>query len=594
MPVATKKTRLELVQGSSSKFWEIERTGSALTVTFGRTGTAGQRKTIELADAKAAAKEAETRIAKKRKKGYGDPAATEVGAPARTPEGTVEVTVVRKGRSSGKEFLPRALATDGAELFVHSWVRLYHRVGDGRLREVGEFGTLDEHREDLLLTSSGLYACGGAGLVRSDDGGETFEPVPLPTRESLRALAEDSVGGLWVGGGHHGTGVLFHRRADTTSFTAVDGPTDMVTCLTNTTRGLVVGDRAGALWVRTKGELAQLHDARREVRTVFETAAGTLLAVVGKPEQIDDLALVRSTDGGRTFEESALGELSILTLAQLPAGPIVAGAEWGAIGISLDDGRSFHAVPHEASFAGGQSFASSCVQNGAVVLGGPFNNLVEVRAGEAPSARPKSVSKKKRKRRAGGKRGYVASGRFAKDLEAACGALARRSNTRAEGVDEALDALPGALAAELEALHDLLHGAQAAPALCGLRLGGWVSLPAQYGMDAQDVLEAEWFGELEDAELVASYVEVFNVQGSPFVIVGEQGVFLLAEDPHEYWQVADDLETFLRTLVAVEAAARGEGSVEAAEEQLAEHVYVDEEDRYPGFFERTLEQARSR
>lgn len=599
--MASKTTRLELVDGKSSKFWELRRDGATLTVTFGRLGTKGQQKQLELADADSAKKEAAKRIAAKRKKGYAEPAtaeppeASKAAANADAKTETVEVSIIRKGRHSGTEFLPGALATDGEELFVHSWVRLYHRVGSGRLKEVGEFGTLEDYREALLHAGPTLWACGSAGLSRSEDGGETFEPVPLPQKGTMVALARDSEGGLWVGGGIPGGGALFHRGPRAARFTTVKGPSTKVTCLAQTSKGIVVGDRDGALWVASRGKAQRLHDAKREVRTVFETDNGTLLVVVGAPEQIADLALLRSKDGGETFEEHALGELSILTFSQLPEGPIVVGAEWGAIGLSGDDGRSFETLSHEASYSGGQSFGASCVYDGAVLLGGPFNNLVEVRVG-AGSARAKSTvtakKKTKRKRRRG--RGYVASGRFAKDLAAALGVSPGRRVSRGDGVQAALDELPAALASELEALHDLLHGAKGSLSLCGLRLGGWVSLPAQYGMDAEAVLEAEWFGDPEDAELVASSIEIFNDQGSPFVVVGAEGVFLLSEDPYEYWQVADDLEAFLRVLIAVEAAVRGEVSVDAAEELLTEHIYVDEEDRHPRFFERTLELARSR
>jgi predicted DNA-binding WGR domain protein len=34
--------RFELVEGSSSKFWQVELSGSSFTVTWGRIGTAGQ------------------------------------------------------------------------------------------------------------------------------------------------------------------------------------------------------------------------------------------------------------------------------------------------------------------------------------------------------------------------------------------------------------------------------------------------------------------------------------------------------------------------------------------------------------------------
>jgi predicted DNA-binding WGR domain protein len=65
--VATR--RFELIEGSSSKFWEIAVSGTAYTVTYGRIGTAGQSKTKKVKDA---AKEAAALVAEKLKKGYAE------------------------------------------------------------------------------------------------------------------------------------------------------------------------------------------------------------------------------------------------------------------------------------------------------------------------------------------------------------------------------------------------------------------------------------------------------------------------------------------------------------------------------------------
>lgn len=62
--------RYELVEGVSSKFWEVEVSGADLTVRFGRIGTAGQNKTKSLGDAAAAIKERDKLIKEKAGKGY--------------------------------------------------------------------------------------------------------------------------------------------------------------------------------------------------------------------------------------------------------------------------------------------------------------------------------------------------------------------------------------------------------------------------------------------------------------------------------------------------------------------------------------------
>lgn len=66
------KRTLVFDDGSSRKFWSISTEGKALTVTFGRIGTQGQTQTKKLASDAACAKEAESLVASKLKKGYVD------------------------------------------------------------------------------------------------------------------------------------------------------------------------------------------------------------------------------------------------------------------------------------------------------------------------------------------------------------------------------------------------------------------------------------------------------------------------------------------------------------------------------------------
>jgi len=70
------KRRFEMVEGSSSKFWEITVEGASLTVTYGRIGTAGTSKTTKTDSAEEAAAEAAKLIREKTKKGYQELGAT--------------------------------------------------------------------------------------------------------------------------------------------------------------------------------------------------------------------------------------------------------------------------------------------------------------------------------------------------------------------------------------------------------------------------------------------------------------------------------------------------------------------------------------
>jgi DNA ligase-1 len=64
--------RFELVEGTTSKFWQVAVTGAEVTVRYGRIGTQGQTNTKSFADAAAAARHAARLIAEKTDKGYGE------------------------------------------------------------------------------------------------------------------------------------------------------------------------------------------------------------------------------------------------------------------------------------------------------------------------------------------------------------------------------------------------------------------------------------------------------------------------------------------------------------------------------------------
>ena len=64
--------RFELVEGTSSKFWEVELAGCDVTVRYGRIGTDGQSKTKTFGSAAAAQKEHDALVKEKAGKGYGE------------------------------------------------------------------------------------------------------------------------------------------------------------------------------------------------------------------------------------------------------------------------------------------------------------------------------------------------------------------------------------------------------------------------------------------------------------------------------------------------------------------------------------------
>lgn len=68
--------RFEFNEGNSSKFWEIEQSGTSLTTWWGRIGTSGQSNTKDFASDTQARIEYNKLVAEKTKKGY-----VEIGGP---------------------------------------------------------------------------------------------------------------------------------------------------------------------------------------------------------------------------------------------------------------------------------------------------------------------------------------------------------------------------------------------------------------------------------------------------------------------------------------------------------------------------------
>lgn len=77
--------RFELVEGGSSKFWQVDVEGSVMTVTFGRIGTAGQAKDKAFESPAAAQREADKLVAEKTKKGYSEVSGEGAQPPERAP-----------------------------------------------------------------------------------------------------------------------------------------------------------------------------------------------------------------------------------------------------------------------------------------------------------------------------------------------------------------------------------------------------------------------------------------------------------------------------------------------------------------------------
>ncbi|WP_374564055.1 DUF4132 domain-containing protein [Ideonella sp.] len=131
--------RFELIEGASSKFWEVERAGCDVTVRFGRIGTNGQTKTKTLANDAAAQKEFEALVKEKTGKGYGEvtvaagaalpaaPAPAPVPVPAPAPASvavkaaTKDVPVAATAAASATPAATIATASASADLPPIDW-----------------------------------------------------------------------------------------------------------------------------------------------------------------------------------------------------------------------------------------------------------------------------------------------------------------------------------------------------------------------------------------------------------------------------------------------------------------------------------------
>jgi len=104
--------RFELIEGTASKFWEVEQADTDLNIRWGRIGTAGQSQTKSFADAAKAGAALTKLVAEKTGKGYG-----EVGVAAGAAIGTTEAkpkAEPQPAASPAKPAAPKAAEADAS------------------------------------------------------------------------------------------------------------------------------------------------------------------------------------------------------------------------------------------------------------------------------------------------------------------------------------------------------------------------------------------------------------------------------------------------------------------------------------------------
>jgi predicted DNA-binding WGR domain protein len=169
--------RYELVEGTSSKFWEITLDGSSFTTTYGRIGTSGQSTLKEFASPEVAKTEHDKLVAEKVKKGYslvgagggaaaepasakkpvfddeGDDEGDEAPAPKAKPAPKpAAASGSSKSGTSGARYFELVEGTSSKfweiKLEGTSYTTRYGRIGTPGQETLKEYGTADKARAE--------------------------------------------------------------------------------------------------------------------------------------------------------------------------------------------------------------------------------------------------------------------------------------------------------------------------------------------------------------------------------------------------------------------------------------------------------------
>ncbi|ADO74279.1 WGR domain-containing protein [Stigmatella aurantiaca] len=177
--------RFEFVEGASSKFWSPELKDNTFIVTYGRIGTAGQRKEKAFPDAESASREYERKVAEKLREGYrevteGQAPVASAAPPAAEPRLVLPPRVrPRVPTAQQQEEAAQALSALASQLGGRSWaVARQARRARRALRLLG--GTDPSPQSPLRPVLDSLMA----GVV------EPQGKPRLPLRFALGLLAE--------------------------------------------------------------------------------------------------------------------------------------------------------------------------------------------------------------------------------------------------------------------------------------------------------------------------------------------------------------------------------------------------------------------
>ncbi len=213
--------RYEFVEGTSSKFWEIQLEGTSFTTTYGKIGTSGQSTTKSFKDEATAKKEHDKLVAEKTKKGYvlvgGGGAAAPAPAAKAARDDEDEATPAPK--AAGKKKAPAAAEPAPAPApapasSAPSGARRYELV-EGTSAKFWQI----ELQGASFTTTYGKLGTAGQSTTKSfaDEAAAKKEHDKLVAEKTKKgyALVSGGGGGEGGGGGGGGGGGAGHARAGT-------------------------------------------------------------------------------------------------------------------------------------------------------------------------------------------------------------------------------------------------------------------------------------------------------------------------------------------------------------------------------------------
>jgi hypothetical protein len=218
--------------------------------------------------------------------------------------------------------------------------RTVNRSEDGGATWVQVNGDAPETRSILWLGEGVLYAATTTGVQRSDDSGISFRRVGLPA-SNVQSMSQ----GDWLHAGTESDGLHVSKDAGhtwdrmSTDIQSIEflvaHPDDLMYAIAHrgagSSRGIYRSDDGGTSWVLLRSIVRPGGLVSPLPGIIFALSGGS-----GKP-------VLRSFDGGETWEEFDAENIWALSLTMAPNGYLYMG-DWGRIHRSIDRGETWTGI----------------------------------------------------------------------------------------------------------------------------------------------------------------------------------------------------------------------------------------------------------